>query len=312
MKSIFVFNKERGFDSIVENSFKYFFKHIKPMMKIFWKYNPVIIVGFVISYFLYFYFYFGIFDKIRFRTVDVVNNEDFTMKFALVALFLIVFSIALFPKFLGTVFGYIQVYMENEGEVDEEKVNMLAKQKFWGFIGLSFLVGLVFGIFVLIFIGLTVFGGGGAIALGFIIAIPLIFYLTVFLSLVYPTYFYEDTGVVDAIYATIRYIKNKFWFSFLVIFVMSILVGIIGAVFNAPVMVYTIVKEVSATTGDTFQGVGENGDIVVAAFSIVSMVAQYILKVVVLIATALLFFSNKEFHTQEGSFNRIDSIGKDE
>lgn len=314
MDKLFIFKKERTFDAIIENSFYFFSKHIKQIVRMFWRNNMILIVGVSISYFLYYFFYFGMFNDIAAvrDNIGTIRMETYTTKFGLVALALVFFSIWFYPKFMGFIMGYMRVYMENDGKVDEAKVEAYAKRKFWGIIGLTLLLGIIFAIvFGLIIFLLVAIGNVGAVLLGFIIILPLIFYVSVLLSLVYQAYFFDDLEVAEAISETIRFMKNKFWFSFLVLFVMGLLVGLIGAIFNLPVMAYTYIKGLLMATNNDIATYSGTGDVIVAGFSVIAVIAQYILKILVLISSSLLYFHLKEYHTHEGTLQRIDDIGKD-
>ena len=285
------------------------------MLRMFWRNNMILIVGFSISFFLYYFFYFGMFNDIAAMgdNLGTIRMETYTVKFGLVALALVFFSIWFYPKFMGFIMGYMRVYMENDGKVDETKVEAYAKRKFWGIIGLTLLLGIVFAVvFGLIVFLLVAIGGAGAVLLGFIIILPLVFYVSVLLSLVYQAYFFDDLEVTEAISETMGYMKHKFWFSFLVLFVMGLLVGLIGAVFNLPVMAYTFIKQMLLASNNDLATYSGTGDVIVAGFSVIAVIAQYILKILVLISSSLLYFHLKEYHTHEGTLERIDSIGKDE
>ena len=315
MDKLFIFKKERTFDGIIEGSFHFFSKHIKQMLRMFWRNNTVLIVGFIISYFLYYFFYFGMFDDIASMrdNLDIVRLKTMGVKFVLILLLMVFFSIWFYVKFLGFVMGYMRVYMENEGEVDEEKVEAYAKRKFWGIIGLTLLLMFVFGLFFGLLMGvLAMIGGMISGLLTIFILIPLVFYISVLVSLVYQAYFYDDLDVADAISTTMRYMKNKFWFSFFVILIMGILVGLIGLLFNLPTIVYTYLKELLLVKNNDISNYSGAGDVVVSAFSVFAIVAQYILKILVIISSTLLYFHLKEYHTHEGTLERIDSIGKEE
>jgi MFS family permease len=320
---IFEFQKERALDNIIEASFKLLRKHFKPMFSILWKYNSAIIIGFFISYFLYFYLFFGRFSRIFASSSVFVNKFDATQsfndpKFIAVILVLLITSLLFYPRFYATIMGYIRVYKENNGVVEPEKVNEYIKGKFWGLIGLSFYIGIiVFVIIILVFFlfsALLSLGTGARVLvfLGFIAFFLFAVYISITLSLVFPIYFFDDTSASESLSLSFKYIKNKWWFSFWVLFVVGLIIGLLGSAVNMPVTIYATVKDLSVIDESNSVNtiVSQSGDIIVSLLSVLSLIVQYILKVVYLIALALLYFSLKEYHTQEGILEKIDSIGK--
>jgi hypothetical protein len=214
--------------------------------------------------------------------------------------------------------GYIRVYKENNGVVEPEKVNEYIKSKFWGLIGLSFYIGIiVFVIIILVFFLFSALsslgtGAGVFVFFGFIAFFLFAVYISITLSLVFPIYFFDDTSASESLSLSFKYIKNKWWFSFWVLFVVGLIIGLLGSAVNMPVTIYATVKDLSVIDESNSVNtiVSQSGDIIVSLLSVLSLIVQYILKVVYLIALALLYFSLKEYHTQEGILEKIDSIGK--
>jgi MFS family permease len=320
---IFEFQKERSIDNIIEASFKLLRKHFKPMFSILRKYNSAIIIAFFISYFLYFYLFFGRFSRIFASSSVFVNKFDATQsfndpKFIAVILVLLITSLLFYPRFYATIMGYIRVYKENNGVVEPEKVNEYIKGKFWGLIGLSFYIGIiVFVIIILVFFLFSALlslgtGAGVLVFFGFIAFFLFAVYISITLSLVFPIYFFDDTSPSESLSLSFKYIKNKWWFSFWVLFVVGLIIGLLGLAVNMPVNIYATVKDLSVIDESNSVNtiVSQSGDIIVSLLSVLSLIVEYILKVVYLIALALLYFSLKEYHTQEGILGKIDSIGK--
>jgi hypothetical protein len=214
--------------------------------------------------------------------------------------------------------GYIRVYKENNGVVEPEKVNEYIKGKFWGLIGLSFYIGII--VLIVFVLGASLFAALGSIgSIGVVLIIILGFAAFVFavyasttLTFAYPIYFFDDTSVTESVSLSFKYIKNKWWFSFWVLFVVGLIIGLLGLAVNMPVNIYATVKDLSVIDESNSVNtiVSQSGDIIVSLLSVLSLIVEYILKVVYLIALALLYFSLKEYHTQEGILGKIDSIGK--
>jgi len=313
MKKIFEFKKQRTIDQIIEGAFQFFRTHIKNILKILWQYNSILIVGLMASYFFYNYYYFGMFNNMLAVGENGSNfsSDAYSAKFVMVAFSLFVFSFFFFPRFFATVLGYIRVYIENEGEVIPEKVNIYIKEKFWGLIGLTILIVFAVFIIVLLLALLTFLGRVGVFFIIFL-SIPALFYISVFLSLIYYVYFFEDLGVIESFSRTKQYIKQRFWFSFWVIFVLGFIVAIIGMVFNAPIIIYGMIKGIMLAEKSGISEYAQQGDLFVSLISVLSYIGQMILKILNIIGIALLYFSLREYHTQENLIDKIDQIGQTE
>ena len=315
MKKIFEIKKQRSLDAIIEDSFKFFRKHAKKILKIIWEQNRFIILGLAISYFIYVYNYFGAFN-------ELITKDDVTLGpskmfdtpyFVLDILAMIILGLIFLPRFFSAIAGYMKVYDEQEGKVDELKVKALVKENFSGLIGLTLLIGIV----VVIITSLIVFFMVGVmktvtpVLILILLPVGLLFvsYIIIYITLSYYVYFFENIGVFEVLTKTGKYLKKKFWFSFGVIFVMSLIIGLIGMVLNAPVSIYFLVKTLLMAKNEDVARFAGEGDIIVSIISVLSYAGQTILRILMVIATTFLYFSLREFHTGESLYDKIDKIG---
>ncbi len=317
MKRIFTIKKQRSLDAIIEDSFKFFKSHIKEIIKIIWEQNKIIITGLVILYFLYFYFYFGMFNRLlnfkRSSPVELDSELFQSVYFGLIAIGLFILALIFIPRLFATVTGYLRYYNEENGEVDISNVKQLVKRKFWGLVGMTFLlIFLLVMVVALLFLLLFAVGQaneGFAVLLFLIIFVPLLFYASIYFTLVYYVYVFEDIDMFEAMRKTKNYLKNRFWFSFGVMFVMSLIIGLIGMVIDAPVSVYFFIKTILMVENQDIAKFAGQGDIVVSLFSVISYAGQLILRILMIIAISFLYFSIREYHTGESLYDKIDKIG---
>ncbi len=317
MKKIFEIKKQRNLDEIVEDSFKFFKRHVKPIIKIIWEQNRFILAGLLISYFLYIYLYFGSLNnilKINSKEIETGSQVDmFTPEFALVGTALFIFSLIFLPRFFAAITGYIKYYKPETNSVDIDKLKAFVNNKFWGLIGLSitiFILLILAGLISFIFIGLLGSAGSAGVFLIFALLLPAVFYAIVYFTLVYYVYVFEDIDISTALSKTKQYLKQRFWFSLLVILVMSIILWLIGMVFNAPVSIYVFVKMLMMVKQPDAAST-PTGDIFVAILSVISYIAQLVIRIIFIIAMSFLYFSLKEYHTSESLHEKIDQIGSD-
>ena len=316
MKKIFAIKKQRGLDAIIEDSFKFFRSHAKKMIKIIWEQNRFIILGLAVSYFIYIYNYFGMFNKmltISGQDSSANSNLFDSPLFAFVFLALFILGLIFLPRFFSAIAGYMKVYDEQEGKVDEQKVKVLVKENFWGLIGLTLLIGIVVVIIssLIVFFMVSVMKTVNPVLILIFLPVGLLFvsYIIIYLTLSYYVYFFENIGVFEVLTKTGKYLKKKFWFSFGVIFVMSLIIGLIGMVLNAPVSIYFLVKTLLMAKNEDVARFAGEGDIIVSIISVLSYAGQTILRILMVIATTFLYFSLREFHTGESLYDKIDKIG---
>ncbi len=319
MKKIFQLRKQRGLDAIIEDSFKFFKAHAKPILKIIWEQNRIILTGLVLSYFLYVYFYFGMLNQLfSFRNgVPSQNVEMFSSPyFSLVMLSLFIFSLIFTPRFFGAIVGYFRAYNEETGEVDIEQVKELVRNKFWGLIGLTLVIGIIAVLIMigtsLILAGVTSILGDWGVFLFLVMFFSFMIYGILYFSLTYYVYFFEDIGIAEAIFKTKTYLKGRFWFSFGVLFIMGLIIALISSAVNAPVTIYIFIKMFWMVKNPEVTQYSGQGDFIVAIFSIISYLGQMILRILMIIAMTFLYFSLKEYHTGEGLIQKINQIGRKE
>jgi len=318
MKKIFEIKRQRSVDEIVEDAFNFFKQHAKSIIKLIWEQNRFIIAGLLLSYFFYVYYYFGSLNnilKFNGRQYESTSEIDiFTPGFALVAMFLFIFSIIFLPRFFSTITGYIKYYRSDNQDTDIDKVKNFVQQKFWGLIGLTivlFLLIILLGVISFIIGGLLSAAGSAGAFLIIALALPALAYAIIYFTMVYYVYVFEDIDVSTALSKTKDYLKHRFWFSFGVMLVMSIIIGLIGMVFNAPVSIYIMVKMLMLAKEPDTISQSYSGDLFIALLSVISYVAQLILRILFIIALSFLYYSLKEYHTGEGLQDKIDQIGSE-
>ncbi len=310
--------KLRTLDAIIEDSFKFFKTHAKEILKIIWEQNSLIIIGLLVSYFLYYYFYFGALNQF----LNIESGKDafasnlFSVKFAVVMIAMFIFSILFFPRFFAAVTGYMYLYDQHKGAVKPTEVKKIVNQKFWRLIGLTIIIILLLSLLLLVAILIMTFLsklGAAGIFLALALGLPLILYLIVYISLVYYVYFFENVGILVALLRSYLYLKQRFWFSFGVIFIMGIIVTLIGAVFNAPVSIYAMIKTMGIVKSSGLnEFTNPQGDAVVAFLGILSYIGQLILRILTIISMVFLYYSLREYHTDENIYETIEQIGQND
>jgi len=312
MKKVFEFKKQRNFDDIIESSFRFFRLHIKKIIQIFWKYNKITTLGLFISYFFYNYYAFQLTNFLfGVKNKNIESGAVDSLWLGLVNLVFVVFSFIFFVRFVLTIFGYIKSYIKNEGQIKEKEVMDLVNTKFWPFVGASFLLVLLLIIIIvlgtLFFLGFSKMGSFG-VAIAVLLFLPLVFYIITFMNLYFQVYIFDEVSASEAISLTMSYLKDKFWFSFLVTFVLGIIIWLLGMVFNAPILIYSFIKGLMLAKDPDVINQMTQGDLFISFFSLISLAGETVLKVLSVIGGVILYYTLKEYHTNEGLLEKLERL----
>ena len=193
---------------------------------------------------------------------------------------------------LTAVNSIIKSYVDNKGEIKDEEVSLNIRR----FFGQTLLSLFVFGI--LCFIGLLLCFLPGV-------------YLAVPLSLIFSIVVFQEKSFSDAFSECFQLIKQNWWITFATVLVISLLVSVIGGVFQLPIIVLTAVEAFTSLDegGDTTGVLGLGNNWIYLSLYVFASIAQYILGLITLISLALIYFNLNEIHNKTGTLEDIDGIG---
>lgn len=283
------FKKQRELGEILTDSFNFIKFEFKPFFGILLK-----IVGpylFATMIFLGFYFYsFNGFFNLNFQS----EGPDINPLFLIIAVLgLIVSAIAMYGLTQATVLYYIKSYSDNKGVAEYDYVRKEAYNKFWSFIGLSFLVGI-------------------SVAAGLMLCFIPGIYLYPPLMLSFSILVFMNKSVTDAFQYGFTLIKDNWWVTFAALLVIGIIIGIIGYVFQIPAVIYLWVK-MGVFSGEVdAESMGGIFDPIYILLNLLAYMVQFVLQTVSLVAAALIFFNLNEKKNFTGTMERIQNLGKED
>ncbi len=186
---------------------------------------------------------------------------------------------------------YVKSYINNNGSADRDEVITNVKQNFLKFLGLGFLIMII----VLVGAVLCFFPG---------------IYLGIVLSLATSIMVFEGKSIGDTISHCFTLIKDHWWETFGVIFVVGLLVSILGMVFSVPNIIYQMVYTISSVGNEDPTAVlGLFSDPVYLILTVFSYVGQFMLSSVTLISSVFIYYDLNEQKNLTGTFEKIDSLG---
>ncbi|MAO17768.1 MAG: hypothetical protein CMH44_13000 [Muricauda sp.] len=283
------FKKQRELGEILSDSFVFIRNEFKPFLGTILKIVGPYILVMLISMGFYMYTIGDIFNLTAIGNTSISTYSPLIMVLAVVALLLS--SIAAYVLAQGTVLHYIKSYIDNRGTTNYDEIRSGVYGSFWSLIGLGIIVGLS------VFIGAMF-----CLIPGIYLAVPLSvsFAILVFLK--------KDT--MESYQYSFTLIKENWWITFATLFVIYIIVAIASYAFSLPTIIYSWIKmgvfsgEMDAENFNVFN------DPIYLLLNILSTLVQFLMNIIFLVATSLIFFNLNEKKNFTGTFERIESLGK--
>lgn len=291
MNRIINFKSERDLGAIISDAFGFIRTEWKSLFTCIFKITWPFIAISLLALAFYFYSFSNILDNFS-------NNSFESNPFAMFSgsnfllIFLLMFAaLATYTLMQIAATFYIKSYIENNGQIVYEDIVRQTRTKFWSILGFVILS------FIFIIIG-TMF-----------CIIPGI-YLYVPLTLGIAIMTFEDKSVSETISHCFTLVKDKWFETFGVLLVVSILIGILGYVFSIPSLIYTIIKLATTITKEDPMAVkGIFSDPIYLVLTIFSYAGRFLMTVITVIAIVLIYFDLNEQKYQSGTIETIDNLG---
>lgn len=289
------FRKERDLGAIITDTFKFIRLEWKPFFSYVFKIAIIPILLAVASVLYISYASSKAFSGIDVENLNTINDENLFGNSVeiIVAVFLMMvfYLVAYVMVNIGSLY-YIKSYIENNGQVNFEEIKQKVGEKFWAFVGLGILIGLiVFASMILCFF-------------------PAI-YTGIVLSLASSILVFENKTVSNAIGDSFNFIKGHWWETFGISIVIGILVSILSYIFSIPVVIYQLIQGMSLLgTDDPTQMMGMFSDPVYLVLNVIANAGQFLFSSITLIATVLVYFDINEQKNASGTLNQIDGLGR--
>lgn len=284
------FKKQRELGEILSDSFGFIRNEYKPFFGTILKIVGPYILIMLISMGFYMYTIGDIFNLSSIGNPTATQTySPFIMVFAILAL--ILSSIAAYVLAQGTVLHYIKSYINNKGTVNYDEIRQGVYGSFWSLIGLGILVGL-------------------SVMIGAIFCLIPGIYLAVPLSVSFAILVFLKKDAMESYQYSFTLIKENWWMTFVTLFVVYIIVAIATYAFSLPTIIYTWIKmgvfsgEMDAENFNVFN------DPIYLLLNILSTLIRFLMNIIFLVSTSLIFFNLNEKKNFTGTFERIESLGK--
>lgn len=294
------FQKYRDFGQVINGTFEFIRHNFLPLLKsIIFIVGPFILLSGIFS---------GLYQKDIFSfnsTTTSLSNFGIVSLLYLLALFLSMITM------VSVVYSYVLIYLErtDESPIQIDEVWLGVKSNILKVVGITILIGIIIGV-----IGITFFlplffifnvqsNPLAMIPIIFLVMIPIIYFSNK-LTLTYFVSLYENIGAVDSMKRSIFLIKNKWWFTFGLVIVLSFIQGFMGFLFQIPQYIAMITVMFNSMDGTGVDGVTE---IIIIITSIIAAF-NFVFYAISLIAIAFHYFSLVEQKEAKGLIEKIESI----
>lgn len=288
MKPYIEFKKQRDLGEILSDTFGFIRNEFKPFCSTFFKIVGPYLVVMLICYGFYLQ---RVGDLLNFD-IQVGNSAFETF---VVGLLVIVFGASLVITYAistATVLFYIKSYTERNGTIDYDEIRKEAYGAFWKFVGLFLLVGL-------------------CVVIGFMFCLIPGIYLYVTLSLSFSILVFNEQSVSDAFSYSFTLIKEHWWMTFASLLVVGIIVFVASFVFTLPTQIYNLAK-MGILSGEVDAENINLVDPLTLLFGIIGTLAQFLLNIISVVASVLIYFDLNEKKNFTGTYERIKNLGRTE
>ncbi|MFZ1519806.1 MAG: hypothetical protein WAU11_13580 [Ignavibacteriaceae bacterium] len=293
------FQKYRDFGQIINASFEFIKQNFGSLLK-----SLTFIVG---PFLLVTGILLGFYQKSIFSLYNMTSLSEMGIVFVL----LIISVFLTVQMLLVTSYSFILIYLEKPEffVIQIEEVWEGVKKNFLKVLGITFFLILlsivaiiVFGVLVVVSINAT--SNPFLVFLLFLLWMIPFGYLMVKLTLIYMVSLYEKSGVIQSMQRSFYLTKNKWWFTFGLVFVLGLIEAFMGFVFQIPQYIVMF-----ATMFNSMDGTGVDGvtEIIIIVTSVISAF-QYLLYFISIIALAFYYFSLVEQKEAKGLLEKIESI----
>ncbi len=285
---IIQFKKQREIGAILSDTFKFIRLEWKTLLTMILKIAGPALLIMLIAYIFYANNLVG-----GLGMLSVFGASGFFTPTLVISVLILAFAgVVYYALLYGTVLGYIKSYIQNNGVVDQVEVRNQVFKRFWGLLGLTMLVGIISMV-------------------GFVLCLIPGIYVGVVFGASFAIFMFEDRDATDTISYSFTLIKNEWFITFATILVVGLLYYFIMVVFQVPQYIYFFIK--TFTGAETISAdPSKMFDWVYVTLTSISMIFQYILYSIIVIASAFVYYNLNEKKNFTGTLEQIDSLGNND
>lgn len=310
------FQQARDFSKKINTTFEFLKQNFKPLFKsMLFIAGPPMLVGSVLAGSLY-SDYFGFIGKLG----QSQDPTDAATNFFGSPLLWIEVVIAVLFVFISAVM-IISVVYNYMLEYEEKKSNTIDVNDIWERVRntLPTYIGTVLGYWVLVIaayilvvlmiIGTAAISPGLAFLVGFVVVIGLI-YAAIALSLFFFIRAYENLGFFESISRSFFLIRDKWWSTFGLLFILGLVQSTIASLFLIPSYINFFVSMMHTIDGNPFQEPSLFSETINTIFMTLYFIVSFLLYALPLVALAFQYLNLVEMKEAKGLLSKIETLGQ--
>ena len=269
------FNVYRDFGQIINATFKFFVRILNAGKAVIFFIRPFILLTGIFG---------GLYQKDLFSfTSTTTSLSEFGISFGLYVLFGVISVMIL----VSTVYSYLIIYIKKEDDLPIEVDDVWIKVK--DNVGKTIFFSIGYTIITLLATVLLIIPG---------------IYVSVALMIIYIVGLNEDKGFFDSLSRSFYLVKNKWWFTFGLLIVLSLIQGFLGFLFQVPQYIAMFIIAFNSVDGNGTDSITE---IILIVTTIISTL-NFIFYAISLVGIAFHYFSLVEQKEAKGLLDKIESI----
>lgn len=302
-------HKTRDFSNKLNATIEFIKENFKPLCK-----SMLYIAGpFVILGSLFITKIFGdVFLMIGNDMSGVGPDESQLINMGVFGLGAVIFLLLGSTVLIAVVYEYIIIYEKQGAGIEVGEVYARVKKSFWSVLGTMVLYAVLFvAAYILLIIPAAVLGSLNPVLTIFSVLAFYIgaMYVAVTFSLVFIIRIYEGAGFTTAFRRSFKLIKGKWWSTFGLLLVTSLIQSVISSIFFIPWYANLIVHMMHNMEAGVFAEPSLIFQIINYTTLLLYMVSNYLLYSIPLLAIAFQYFNLAEMKEARGLMDKINTFG---
>ena len=296
MSNFIEFKKERDLGAIITDTFTFIRENWKDyFLTVFKIIGPVLLIGAALLVFAMVSYSGAIKGIINVNQSAPDPSAVFGNMFGMFGWLLAMFAVfgIVYTLLAEVSLYYVQSYIKNKGVANFDEVKENTYANIWKFVGLGMLAILM-------------------MIVAYVLCFFPVIYISIVLTLAMPIMVFENKSVGDTISHCFTLIKNEWWNTFGVVFVIGLLVAMLGFIFSIPSLIYQLVSMgTSMMNEDPTAILGILEDPIYLILNLLAYLGKFLFYSVTLVSSAFIYFDLNEQKNFTGTFEKIENLGND-
>jgi hypothetical protein len=245
---------------------------------------------------------------------EYAQNLIFSASYWLQMLLMLLFGTVTFVFTISTINNYMELYQEKRtNKIEVTEVWSRVRQTFWMYFGTAFLFFVILMIvYIVLIIPVVVLGllSPALIFFGILIVIIGLFYFLFSSALAFYIRGHEKLGFFQSINRSFSLVRSKWWSTFGIVVILTIIVWIVSYIFMIPYYVVIASTVMHQTNPDSFTGPSDTMMLITKLFFGLYYLAHIVLSVLPNVGIAFQYFNLVELKEAKGLMKDLENFGK--